>query len=124
VAGSGGAGAGRLWWLFSVTLIKRWVGAGEATTVGGLQREERQRGGVRTVLPLLLHVLRSGSGQRGLGSTAEDSSSMATGSRRTGIVRLTVKSIFWIFAHHVLDQMPARNQIRIFENFHCGLSSY
>jgi hypothetical protein len=76
------------------------------------QREKR--GGPGRVLPLLLQVSRLGSGQRGLGSTAEDSSSMAIGSRRTGTVRLTVKSIFWIFAHHVLDEMPARNQISNF----------
>jgi hypothetical protein len=56
-----------------------WVGCGELTLVGVVQREERQRGGFRAVLPLLLHVLRSGSGQRGLGSIEGDSTSMATG---------------------------------------------
>jgi hypothetical protein len=91
-----------------------WVGAGEAMTVGGLQREEGQRRGVRAGSSFSFHVPRLGSRQRGLGSTAEDSSSMATGSRRTGTVRFTVKSIFWIFAHHVFDQMPTRNQISNF----------
>jgi hypothetical protein len=34
---------------------------------------------------------------------------MATGSRRTGTGLVTVAPIFWIFAHQVLDRMPARN---------------
>jgi hypothetical protein len=46
-----------------------WVGCGELTLVGVVQREERQRGGVRVVLPLLLHVLWSGSWLGRLGST-------------------------------------------------------
>jgi hypothetical protein len=72
-------------------------------------REQRKkRGGPGRILPLLLPFSRLGSGQRGLGSTAEDSSSMATGPRRTGTVMLTVAPIFWIFASQVFDQMPAR----------------
>jgi hypothetical protein len=52
------------------------------------QREKR--GGPGRALPLLLHFSRLGSGQRGLGSTVEMSTSVATGSRRTGTVMLTV----------------------------------
>jgi hypothetical protein len=74
-----------------------WVGAGEATTVGVVQEAAGQREGVRAVLPLLLHVLWSGSGQRGLGSTEGDSTSMAIGRGRTGTVMITVASIFLDF---------------------------
>jgi hypothetical protein len=76
-----------------------WVGGGEATTVGVVQREEGQRRGVRAASSFSFHVARPGSGQRGLGSTAEDSTSMATGSRRTGTGLATVAPIFWILAH-------------------------
>jgi hypothetical protein len=48
-----------------------WVGSGEVTAVGSLQRGRGQRGGSGRRLPLLLHFSRLGSGQRGLGSTAE-----------------------------------------------------
>jgi hypothetical protein len=95
---------GDLSWLRG-SVGRRWRGH------GGRQHAEsrgRREGGPGRVLPLLLQVSRLKLGQRGLGSTAEDSSTMATGSRRTGTVRLTVKSIFWIFAHHMFDQMPAR----------------
>jgi hypothetical protein len=72
-------------------------------------REKRDReGGSGRFFLFSFHVPQLGSGQRGLGSTAEDSSSMATGSRRMGIAMLTVEPISWIFAHHVFDQMPAR----------------
>jgi hypothetical protein len=77
------------------------------SATGNEQREKR--GGPGHDLPLLLQVSRLGSGQRVLGSTAEDSSSMATGSRRTGTVMITVAPIFWIFAPQVFDTMPARN---------------
>jgi hypothetical protein len=61
-------------------------------------REQREkRGGPGRVLPLLLHVSRLGSGQRGLGSTVEMSRSMATGLERTGTAMLTVKLIFLDF---------------------------
>jgi hypothetical protein len=56
-----------------------WVGGGETTTVSIVQREEGQRGGVWAVLLLVFLVSRPGSGQRGLGLTAGDSTSMATG---------------------------------------------
>jgi hypothetical protein len=59
-----------------------WVGAGEVTTVGNVQRAEGEERGSWAFLPLLLHVSRLGSGQRELGSTAEMSTSMATGLRR------------------------------------------
>jgi hypothetical protein len=94
-----------------------WVGVGEATMVGIVQREEGQRGGVRAASSFCFHVARPGSGQRGLGSTAEDSTSMATGSRRTGTGLVTVAPILWIFAHQVLDIMPARNSISNFCKF-------
>jgi hypothetical protein len=67
-----------------------WVFSGEVTAVGVVQEEERQRGGVRAASSLSFHVARLGSGQRGLGSTAEVSTSMATGPRRTATVMLTV----------------------------------
>jgi hypothetical protein len=56
-----------------------WVGAGEVTPVGNVQRAEGKRGGSGRVLPLLLHVSRPGSGQRGLGLDQGMSTSMATG---------------------------------------------
>jgi hypothetical protein len=71
-----------------------WVGGGEATTVGIVLREEGQREGVRAASSFSSHVARPGSGQRGLGSTAGDSTSMATGCERTGTAFVTVKSIF------------------------------
>jgi hypothetical protein len=60
-----------------------WVGVGEATPVGDLQRAEGKRGGSGRVLPLLLHVSWPGSGQGRLGSTEGDSTSMATGLGQT-----------------------------------------
>jgi hypothetical protein len=39
-----------------------WVGCGELTLVGVVQREERQRGEVRVVLLLVFLVSRPGSG--------------------------------------------------------------
>jgi hypothetical protein len=56
-----------------------WVGGGEVTTVGVVQREEGQRRGVWAASSFSFHVARPGSGQRWLGSIAEDSTSMATG---------------------------------------------
>jgi hypothetical protein len=60
-----------------------WVGGGETTPVGVVQREEGQRRGVQAASSFSFHVARPGSGQRGLGSTAGDSTSMATGRKRT-----------------------------------------
>jgi hypothetical protein len=60
-----------------------WVGGGETTPVGVVQREEGQRRGVWAASSFSFHVARPGSGQRGLGSTAGDSTSMATGRERT-----------------------------------------
>jgi hypothetical protein len=60
-----------------------WVGGGEATMVGIVQREEGQREGVQAASPFSSHVARPGSGQRGLGSTAGMSRSMATGLGQT-----------------------------------------
>jgi hypothetical protein len=71
-----------------------WVGGGETTTVGIVQREEGQRGGVRVASSFSFHVAQPGSGQRGLGLDQGDSTGMATGSERTGTVLVTVKSIF------------------------------
>jgi hypothetical protein len=71
-----------------------WVGSGEVTAVGSLQRGRRRGDWVRAVSSVSSHVARLGSGQRELGSTAEVSTSMATGLRRTTTVMLTVNSIF------------------------------
>jgi hypothetical protein len=71
--------------------------------------QRKKRGGPRRILLLLLHFSRLGSGQRGLGSIAEVSTSMATGSRRTGTVLATVSSIPSDFACQVFDAMPAKN---------------
>jgi hypothetical protein len=89
-----------------------WVGCGELPLVSVVRREERHRGGVRAVLPLLLHVLRSGSGQRGLGLIAEMSTSMATGLERTGTALATVELI-------ILDFCPpgVRSNARKNSNF-------
>jgi hypothetical protein len=84
-----------------------------------VQRVEGEEGGSGRVLPLLLHVSRLGSGQRGLGSTAEMSTSMATGLERTGTALATVELIFWIFAHQVFDTMPARTLNLNFEKLYC-----
>jgi hypothetical protein len=67
-----------------------WVGAGEVTVVGSLQRGRRSREGVRAASSVSSHVARLGSGQRELGSTADVSTSMATGSRWTATVIFTV----------------------------------
>jgi hypothetical protein len=56
-----------------------WVGGGETTTVGIVQREEGQRGGVWPASSFSFHVARPGSGQRGLGLDQRDSTGMATG---------------------------------------------
>jgi hypothetical protein len=85
-----------------------WVGVGETTPVGNVQRAKGKERGVWAVLLLVLLVSRPGSGQGRLGSTAGDSTSMATGLGRTGTAMATVESISWIFAHQVLDIMPAR----------------
>jgi hypothetical protein len=49
--------------------------------VGNEQRAEEEEGGSGHILTLLLHVSWLGSGQRGLGSTVEMPTSMATGLR-------------------------------------------
>jgi hypothetical protein len=68
-----------------------WVDSGEGTVVESLQRaEEEERGGSWVLSPLLLPFSRLGLGQRGLGSTAEVSRSMATGFERARTVKLTV----------------------------------
>jgi hypothetical protein len=85
-----------------------WVGAGEGTVVGNLQRGRRRREGGPGAVFLSSHVARLGSGQRELGSTAEVSRSMATGFERARTVKLTVLSICLIFACQVFDEMPAR----------------
>jgi hypothetical protein len=56
-----------------------WVGGGETTTVGIVQREEGQREGVRAASSFSFHVARPGSGQRGLELDQGDSTGMATG---------------------------------------------
>jgi hypothetical protein len=61
---------------------------------GACREEEGEERGVRAVSSISSHVARLGSGQRGPGSTAEVSTSMATGTRRTGTVQLTVALIF------------------------------
>jgi hypothetical protein len=76
---------------------------------GACREGEGEERGVRAVSSISSHVARLGSGQRELGSTVEVSTSMATGSRRTATVMLTVNSIFSIFACQVFGQMPARN---------------
>jgi hypothetical protein len=66
-AGRGGLGsvlAG-----FGLGIGALWVGVGETTPVGIVQRAEGKRGGSGCVLPLLLHVSWPGSGQGRLGST-------------------------------------------------------
>jgi hypothetical protein len=70
-----------------------WVGSGAVTTVGVVQEEERHSGGSWARSSSSLHFSRLGLGQRELGSTAASSTSMATGSRRTATVILTVNSI-------------------------------
>jgi hypothetical protein len=57
------------------------------------EREKEKRGGSGCCLPLLLPFSQLGSGQRELGSTAASSTSMAIGTRGTGAVIFTVKSI-------------------------------
>jgi hypothetical protein len=74
-----------------------WVGSGAVMAVGIVQEEERQIGGSWAHSSPSLHFSRLGSGQRELGSTAGVSTSMATGTRRTGAVIFTVKSIFLDF---------------------------
>jgi hypothetical protein len=81
------------------------------------EREKEKRGGVRAVSSISSHVARLGSGQRGLVSTAASSTSMATGTRRTGAVIYTVTTIFPIFVCQVFDEMPAWNLIWNFWNF-------
>jgi hypothetical protein len=93
VAGAGGlamctgkAGRGGLGGVlagFGLGVGALWVGSGEATTVDVVQGEEGQRRGVWVASSFSFHVARPGSGQRGLGSTAGDSTSMATGRERT-----------------------------------------
>jgi hypothetical protein len=74
-----------------------WVGSGTVMAVGVVQEEERQRRGSWARSASSLPFSRLGSGQRGLGSTAASSMSMATGLRRTATVILTVHSIFFDF---------------------------
>jgi hypothetical protein len=94
-----------------------WVGAGEGTVVGSLQREERQRGGAWARSSSSLHFSRLGSGQRGLVSTAGSSMSMATGFERARTVKLTVIKICSIFICQVLDEIPARDSNSNFLKF-------
>jgi hypothetical protein len=87
-----------------------WVGVGETMPVGNEQRAEGEERGSGRLLPSpsVSHGL--GQGRGSWGSTAGYSTSMATGPRRTGTALVTVTSISWIFAHQVLDTMPARIQ--------------
>jgi hypothetical protein len=59
-----------------------WVGGGETTPVGNVQRAEGEREGVRAASSFSFHVARPGSGQRGLGLDQGDSTGMATGLER------------------------------------------
>jgi hypothetical protein len=70
-----------------------WVGVGKTTPVGNEQRAEGEERGSGRFLPSpsMSHGL--GRGRGGWGSTAGDSTSMATGPRRTGTVLVTVTSI-------------------------------
>jgi hypothetical protein len=83
-----------------------WVGSGAVMAVGVVQEEERQRGGCWAHSSSSLPFSWLGLGQRGLGSTAAVSTSMATGQRRTATVIITVNSIF---VCQVFDEMPARD---------------
>jgi hypothetical protein len=121
VASAGGPGDVRRPTPGAAALLACWRGSVSVTEYCGSVlvrsrrsatcREQREkRGGPRRVLPLLLHDSRLGSGQRGLGSTAEMSTSMATGLERTGTTMLTVKLIF-------LDFCPPRVRSNACKNF-------
>jgi hypothetical protein len=56
-----------------------WVGDGETTTVGIVQREEGQRGGVWAASSFSFHVARPASGQRGTGLDQGDSQAWLQG---------------------------------------------
>jgi hypothetical protein len=71
-----------------------WACSGELTPVGIVQRAEgKERGCPGGFLPVL-HVSRSGSGQRGLELDRGVSTSMATGLGRMGTAMATVALIF------------------------------
>jgi hypothetical protein len=61
-----------------------WVGAGEVTAVGNVQRAEGEEGGVWVVLLHVFLVSRPGSGQGRLGLDRGMSTSMATGPGANG----------------------------------------
>jgi hypothetical protein len=98
--------AGGVWSQPRSAVGRCWRGLAGRRRAGSRGRRD---GGPGRVLLLLLHFSRLGSGQRGLGSTAASSTSMATGMRRTGAVIFTVIMIFPIFVCQVFDEMPARN---------------
>jgi hypothetical protein len=72
-----------------------------------------------------LHFPRLGSGQGELGSTAASPWSMATGFERARTVKLTVETIFVDFlSARCSTKCSQEIQIRIFEIFHFGWSTY
>jgi hypothetical protein len=102
-----------------------WVGVGETTPVGNVQRAEWKRGGSGRVLPLLLHVSRLGSGQGRLGLDRGD---VHEHGYRAGAKVNSVGHSDFDFSGFLptrcSTQCPQETQIRIFENFHFGWSTY
>jgi hypothetical protein len=85
-----------------------WVGAGEVPLVGVVQREERQRGGVRACSSSPPPFLMAWVGAEGAGLDQGSFPGMATGFERRRTVKLIVNLIFLRF-------LPATNALKKFE---------
>jgi hypothetical protein len=85
-----------------------WVGSGEVTVVGDVQRAEEEERGSWARSSSSPPFLMARVGAEGAGLDQGGSPGRATGFERARTVMLTVKPISLIFAHHVFDQMPAR----------------
>jgi hypothetical protein len=102
-----------------------WVGSGEATTVGGLQREEGQRGGVR--------LRSSSSPPRFTARVGAEGAGLDRGGLHEHGYRLKTNGNSeahsdLIFSDFLLTtcsiKCPQEFEFQIFENGHCGSSTY
>jgi hypothetical protein len=102
-----------------------WVSAGEATTVGIMQGAAGQRGGVRVCSssspPSL--AARVGAGEAGLDSGDVQEHGYRAGANVNSVAHSRT-DFSGFFTSRCSIKCPQEFKFRIFENCHCGLSTY